>query len=80
MARACIRRRLAIFDLSDAGKQPIANADGTIWGTYNDKLYHTAGKKGEAQHGRTRHFGRRSVIAAINVSPAAAMTVKTDRR
>src|SRR5438874_5472590 len=52
-------QRLSIIDLPDAGKQPMANADGTIWGPYNIELYHTAGKKSQEQHGGKRHFGRR---------------------
>lgn len=32
-------RRLAIIDLSPAGKQPMANEDGTVWVTYNGELY-----------------------------------------
>jgi asparagine synthase (glutamine-hydrolysing) len=31
--------RLAIIDLSKAGKQPMCNEDGTIWITYNGELY-----------------------------------------
>jgi asparagine synthase (glutamine-hydrolysing) len=32
-------RRLAIIDLSDAGKQPMSNEDGSIWITYNGEIY-----------------------------------------
>jgi asparagine synthase (glutamine-hydrolysing) len=32
-------RRLAIVDLSDAGRQPMANADGTIQVTFNGEIY-----------------------------------------
>jgi len=32
-------RRLAIIDLSDAGRQPMSNEDGTIWVTYNGEIY-----------------------------------------
>ena len=32
-------RRLSIIDLSAAGHQPMSNADGTVWITYNGELY-----------------------------------------
>lgn len=32
-------RRLAIVDLSAAGRQPFSNADGTIWLTFNGEIY-----------------------------------------
>ncbi len=32
-------RRLAIIDLSPAGRQPMSNEDGTIWITYNGEIY-----------------------------------------
>jgi asparagine synthase (glutamine-hydrolysing) len=32
-------RRLAIIDLSDAGRQPMSTADGQIWLTFNGEIY-----------------------------------------
>ncbi len=32
-------RRLSIIDLSDAGRQPMTNEDGTIWLTFNGEIY-----------------------------------------
>lgn len=32
-------RRLSIIDLSQAGRQPLSNEDGTIWITYNGEFY-----------------------------------------
>jgi len=32
-------RRLSIIDLSEKGKQPMSNEDGTIWITYNGEIY-----------------------------------------
>src|SRR5262245_35592974 len=32
-------RRLAIIDLSDAGRQPMSTADGEIWLTFNGEIY-----------------------------------------
>ena len=32
-------RRLSIIDLSSAGKQPMSNAEGTIWITFNGEIY-----------------------------------------
>src|SRR5215510_877895 len=32
-------RRLSILDLSPAGHQPMANADATVWITYNGECY-----------------------------------------
>ena len=34
--------RLSIIDLSPAGHQPIASADGTVWLTYNGEIYNFA--------------------------------------
>ncbi|HJZ95193.1 MAG TPA: hypothetical protein VKE70_01725, partial [Candidatus Solibacter sp.] len=32
-------RRLAIIDLSDAGRQPMTNEDGTLWIVFNGEIY-----------------------------------------
>jgi asparagine synthase (glutamine-hydrolysing) len=32
-------RRLSIVDLSDSGRQPLTNEDGTIWITFNGEIY-----------------------------------------
>ena len=31
--------RLSIIDLSDAGRQPMSNADGTLWLVFNGEIY-----------------------------------------
>lgn len=52
-------RRLSIVDLSDAGRQPMSNEDGSIWITYNGEIYnHEALRaeleaKGHVYHSRT---------------------------
>lgn len=35
-------QRLSILDLSDAGRQPMPNEDGTIWLTFNGEIYNVA--------------------------------------
>jgi asparagine synthase (glutamine-hydrolysing) len=35
-------RRLSIVDLSEAGRQPMANEDGSIWITFNGEIYNHA--------------------------------------
>ena len=35
-------RRLSIIDLSQAGRQPLSNEDGTIWIAYNGETYNFA--------------------------------------
>src|ERR1041385_1405570 len=32
-------RRLSIIDLSETGKQPMSNEDGTVWITFNGEIY-----------------------------------------
>jgi asparagine synthase (glutamine-hydrolysing) len=52
-------RRLSIIDLSDAGRQPMANEDGTLWIVFNGEIYNfqhlreTLEKKGHRFKSRT---------------------------
>lgn len=48
-------RRLAIIDLSSAGRQPMANADGTIWVTFNGEIYNFQSLRAELE-GLGHHF------------------------
>src|SRR3954447_2842705 len=42
-------RRLAIIDLSDAGRQPLDNEDGTVWITFNGEVYNFADLRTELE-------------------------------
>jgi asparagine synthase (glutamine-hydrolysing) len=37
-----VNARLAIVDLSERGRMPMSNADGTVWITYNGEVYNAA--------------------------------------
>jgi asparagine synthase (glutamine-hydrolysing) len=48
-------RRLSIIDLTEAAAQPMGNAAGTLWITYNGEIYNHADVRTELQRlGRTR--------------------------
>src|SRR5437879_13524556 len=47
-------RRLAIIDLSEAGRQPLSNEDGTLWITFNGEIYNF-----QALRQRLEGFGHR---------------------
>jgi asparagine synthase (glutamine-hydrolysing) len=58
-------RRLAIVDLSDAGRQPMANEDESVWITYNGEVYnHVALRAGleAAGHRYRSHTDTESII------------------
>ncbi len=48
-------RRLAIIDLSPAGRQPMSNEDETVWVTFNGEIYNFAEVRAELQQ-RGHHF------------------------
>src|SRR5688572_21226144 len=49
--RHCVlgHRRLAIIDLSEAGKQPLANEDGSVWVTFNGEIYNFQALRSELE-------------------------------
>src|SRR5689334_16441137 len=44
---ALAHRRLAIIDLTEAGRQPLGNEDGSVWVTYNGEIYNFPGLRAE---------------------------------
>lgn len=43
-------KRLSIIDLSDAGRQPMANEDKTIWMVFNGEIYNFRSLRDELEH------------------------------
>src|SRR3954463_8207940 len=43
------QNRLAIIALSEAGRQPLSNEDGTVWITFNGEIYNFAALRGELE-------------------------------
>lgn len=43
-------RRLSFLDLSEKGRQPLSNEDGTLWITFNGEIYNFIELKKELQH------------------------------
>src|SRR5207237_1198196 len=42
-------RRLAIIDLSEGGRQPLSNEDGTVWITFNGEIYNFQALRSELE-------------------------------
>lgn len=61
-------RRLAIRDLSDAGRQPMHDATGTVTVTYNGEIYNDADVRRELQAVRPTPF--RSTCDAESIAPS----------
>src|SRR5262245_17201036 len=57
-------RRLAIVDLSEAGRQPMSNEDGTVWITFNGEIYSHQSHR-EPLTARGHQFRSRSDTEAI---------------
>jgi asparagine synthase (glutamine-hydrolysing) len=57
-------RRLSIVDLSEAGRQPMANEDGTVWITYNGEVYNHEALRAELE-GKGHRFSSRTDTEAI---------------
>ncbi|MFQ5851438.1 MAG: asparagine synthase (glutamine-hydrolyzing) [Candidatus Binatia bacterium] len=51
-------RRLAIVDLSSAGRQPMSNEDGTLWLVFNGEIYNHADLRRELEAGDHRYRSR----------------------
>src|SRR5665213_2381093 len=43
-------QRLSIVDLTDAGRQPLTNADQTVWVTFNGEIYNHPELKRSLEH------------------------------
>jgi asparagine synthase (glutamine-hydrolysing) len=57
-------RRLSIIDLTQAGHQPMANEDGTVWITYNGEVYNHLELRAELE-ARGHRFKSRTDTEAI---------------
>lgn len=57
-------RRLSIIDLSEAGRQPLSNEDGTVWITFNGEVYNFQALREELE-GLGHQFRTRTDTEAI---------------
>ena len=57
-------QRLSIVDLSEAGRQPLSNEDGTVWVTFNGEIYNHAELREELQQ-RGHRFRSRTDTESI---------------
>ena len=58
-------RRLSIVDLSEAGRQPLSNEDGTVWITFNGEIYNHRAAARAARAGKGHVFRSRTDTEAI---------------
>ena len=70
-------RRLSIIDLSDAGRQPLTNEDGTLWLTFNGEIYNFQALRQElerAGHAFRSHTDSEVVVHAYEEWGTAAVS------
>jgi asparagine synthase (glutamine-hydrolysing) len=60
-------RRLAIVDLSPAGRQPMPNEDGTVWITYNGEVYNHDALRAELESKGHKFRSRTDTEAIIHL-------------
>lgn len=60
-------RRLSIIDLSEKGKQPMCNEDGTIWITFNGEIYNYAELKPELEQKGHKFFSATDTETIIHL-------------
>jgi len=63
-------RRLSIIDLSEAAAQPMSNADGTLWVSFNGEIYNHADIRAELERGgrnrwKTDHSDTEVILQAF---------------
>jgi asparagine synthase (glutamine-hydrolysing) len=59
-------RRLSIIDLSEAGRQPMANADGSVWITFNGEIYNFQSLRAELEKSGCRFRTRTDTEVIIH--------------
>src|SRR5687767_3902436 len=60
-------RRLAIVDLSEAGRGPMSNEDGTVWISYNGEVYNHAELRGPLERAGHQYRSRTDTETLIHL-------------